>query len=185
MANASAIAQPGEVSRRQFLRVGLMGTVALSTVSVAAMLTGCSSLPVANGFRVWRESDLKVLRALIPAVLAGALPADGSEKSLVEETIHALDAFIYGTSRAGHKQIGQLFDLLSMPATRYTVVGLHEDWDKSSLADIDAFLERWKTSRFDMLRGAYMGLTQMIAMNWYMQPRSWAAINYIPPRVVV
>lgn len=185
MANASVVGRPIDESRRQFIRVGLMGALALSAASTAALLSGCSSPLIEKGFRVFRANDLKVLRALVPVVLAGALPADGTEKAVVEETIHAMDGFIYGTSRAGHKQIGQLFDLLSMPATRYAVVGLSDDWDKSSAADIGAFLERWETSRFDMLRGAYTGLTQMINMNWYMQPRAWAAINYIPPRVVV
>jgi hypothetical protein len=185
MANARVTDRPESESRRHFFRVGFMGALALSTASAVAVLAGCSTPPTAKGFRVLRDSDLKVLRALIPVVLAGAMPAGDAAKPLIEETMHALDAFIYGTSRAGHKQIGQLFDLLSMPATRYAVAGLHEDWDKSSVADITAFLERWKTSRFDMLRGAYTGVTQMIVMNWYMQPRAWTAINYIPPRVVV
>lgn len=178
-----AIGQPDDVSRRQFLRVGFMGALALSAISATALLTGCSSPPPAKGFRLFRESDLKVLRALLPVVLAGALPEGDSAKAAVEETIHTLDGFIFGTSRAGHKQIGQLFDLLSMPATRYTVVGLSDDWDKSSAKDISAFLGRWQTSRFHLLQAGYLGLTQMITMSWYLQPRSWAAINYVPPSV--
>jgi len=181
--NTPKTGQPDNESRRQFLRVGFLGALALSTVSTAALLTGCSTPPAAKGFRLFRESDLKVLRALVPVVLAGALPVGDSAQAAVEETIHTLDNFIFGTSRAGHKQIGQLFDLLSMPATRYAVVGLSDDWDKSSPEAINAFLARWQTSRFQMLRAGYMGLTQMINMSWYLQPRSWAAINYIPPRV--
>lgn len=180
-----AVDRPQDESRRQFLRVGFLGALALSAVSATSLLSGCSSPPAMTGFRLLRENDLKVLRALIPVVLAGALPADESEKAAIEETLHSLDSFLYATSRAGHKQIGQLFDLLSMPATRYAVVGLSDDWNKSSATDISAFLGRWQTSRFQMLRAGYLGLTQMINMSWYLQPRSWAAINYIPPRVVV
>lgn len=181
---SAAVADQPDASRRQFLKVGVLGAIALSTVSTAALLSGCSTPPAARGFRLLRESDLKVLRALVPVVLAGALPDGEAGKDALEDTLHTLDNFLFGTSRAGHKQIGQLFDLLSMPATRYTVAGLSNDWDKSSPADITAFLDKWRHSRFQMLRAGYMGLTQMINMIWYLQPRSWAAIGYVPPRVM-
>lgn len=175
---------PGDPGRRQFLRVGFWGGIALSTISAASLLSGCSSAPLATGLRLFRETDVKVLRALVPVVLAGEIEAGPTAVKTVDDTITALDDFLYVTSNAGHKQIHQLFDLLGMPFTRYAVAGLHEDWDKASPADIEGFLLRWRESRFQMLRGGYMALTQIINMTWYMQPRSWAVINYVPPRVV-
>lgn len=172
-------------SRRQFIRTGLLGVAALSLVSSAAVLTGCSSPPAARGFRLLRETDLKVLRALLPVALAGALPTDKTVAAAIEETLHTLDSFLFATSPGVHKQLAQLFDLLSMPATRYTVVGLRQDWDKASAAEIHAFMQRWSKSRIQMLRAAHVGLTQMISMSWYLQPRSWAAIGYVAPRAVV
>lgn len=177
--------QAAPLSRRQFLRVGFLGSVALSTISATALLTGCSSAPSAQGFRLLRDSDLKVLRALVPVVLAGELPAGDDGKAAVEDTLHTIDEVLLGTSRAGQKQLSQLFDLLHMPATRYTLVGLSDDWDEAKPEAIQAFLNHWRASRFDTLRAAYMGLTQLINMMWYTQPRAWAAINYMPPRVVV
>lgn len=182
------VARPGpaaDLSRRQFLRVGFLGSVALSTLSTAALLTGCSSVPAAQGFQVLRETDLKVLRALIPVVLAGELPAGSAAKAATEETLLAADKLLQGTSLAGQKQLAQLFDLMHMPLTRYTVVGLSDDWSEAAPTDIAAFLEHWRRSRFDTLRAGYAGLTQLINMVWYLQPRSWVAINYMPPRVVV
>lgn len=173
-----------EVSRRQLLRLGLFGSFALSTISATALLTGCSKVAVATGFRVLRESDLKVLRALIPVLLAGEIPDGEPGKAAVEETLHTLDNFLAHTSLVGQKQLGQLFDLMHMPATRYALVGLSNDWDESSAADIAGFLDHWRASRFETLRVGYLALTQMLNMMWYMQPRSWAAINYVPPRVV-
>ena len=175
---------PENPGRRQLLRAGFWGTVALSTVSTASLLSGCSSAPLAAGLRLFRETDVKVLRALVPVVLAGELPAGAAARPVVDDTITALDGFLYATSNAGHKLIHQLFDLLSMPFTRYTVAGLRSDWDAASHEEIESFLARWRDSRFEMLRGGYMALTQMINMTWYMQPHSWAAINYVPPRVV-
>lgn len=182
---APAPARPAEVSRRQFLRVGFFGSLALSTISATALLTGCSKKASASpGFHVLRDSDLKVLRALVPVALAGEIPAGDDGRSAVEETLHTLDKFLAQTSRVGQKQLGQLFDLMHMPATRYLMVGLSDDWDKASAADIGNFLEHWRTSRLETLRMGYMALTGMLNMMWYLQPRSWAAINYVPPRVV-
>lgn len=175
----------GGLSRRQFLRVGAMGGLVLSTVSATALLSGCSSPARAPGYTVLRESDLEILRALVPVVLAGALPAGEPGKTAVDETLHTLDAFLAGTSTAGQKQLGQLFDLMHMPATRYLVAGLHKPWPEASAADIAAFLEHWRHSRFELLRAGYVGLTQALNMMWYMQPRAWSAVGYEPPRVVV
>jgi hypothetical protein len=172
-------------SRRQFLRVGFFGALTLSLVSTTAILAGCSSPPAVRGFRLLRETDIKVLRALLPVVLAGALPTDKTAASAVEETLHTLDSFLFTTSPGVHQQMAQLFDLLSMPATRYTIVGLGQDWNAAAATDINAFLLRWSNSRVQMLRAAHLGLTQMITTSWYLQPRSWAAIAYVAPRVVV
>lgn len=172
------------LSRRQFLRIGLFGSMALSTISATALLTGCSRLTAAQGFQVLRDSDLKVLRAVVPVVLAGELPQDRTASAAVEETLHTFDAFLRGTSLTAQKQFGQLLDLLHMPVTRYTIAGLSSDWGEAAPAEIATFLEHWRRSRFDTLRAGYSGLTQAVNMMWYLQPRSWAAINYLPPRVV-
>lgn len=170
------------LSRRNFLKVGAMGALALSTVSATALLTGCASKPVATGFRLFRDSDLVVLRALLPVVLAGRLSANDVDSR--ERALHTLDEFLFSSSEAAHQQLGQLFDLLSMPATRYMVAGLSSSWAEASAADIQGFLERWKRSRFQMLRGGHIALTQMISMAWYLQPETWASIGYVPPKVI-
>lgn len=178
----SELSQGAELSRRNFLKVGAMGALALSTVSATAVLTGCASQPVANGFQLFRESDLEVLRALLPVVLVGRLKLDDTDAR--EKALHALDGFLYGSSEAAHKQLGQLFDLLSMSFTRYTIAGLSSPWSEASAEDIRHFLERWKKSRFQLLRGGHIALTQMISMAWYLQPETWASIGYEPPKVI-
>lgn len=171
------------VSRRQFFKVSGSAALVLSTVSATAVLTGCAKAPVANGFRLFRESDLQVLRALFPVVMAGRLKPD--DKVATEKVLHVMDDFLYGTSEAGHQQIHQLFDLLSMPLTRYTVVRLSSPWESASVEEIQGFLTRWSQSRFQLLRGAYIALTQMMAMSWYQQPETWVGIGYVPPVVIV
>lgn len=172
-------------NRRQFLRTGVFGALALSTVSTTALLTGCSASPAAKGLQVFRDSDVKVLTALIPAVMKGALPADGTKAVRIAEAIHSLDDFLSAAALASQKQILQLFDLLSFPLTRYTVAGLSSRWEESTEADVEAFLQRWSESRIGLLRGGLLALSQLISMGWYLQPSSWAAIGYQPPHVVV
>lgn len=176
-------AAPG-VSRRQFLRVGTLGALTLATVSTTALLTGCASSPRAPGLAVLRESDLEVLRALAPVVLAGELPEGEAAQVAIDETLKTLDAFLATTSAAGQKQLAQLFDLLHMPATRWAVAGVSDPWPEAAATDIAGFLAHWRDSRFDMLRAGYTALTSMLNMMWYLQPRSWDAIGYQPPRVL-
>lgn len=175
---------PLQAGRRDFLRVGVLGAMALSTVSFSAMLTGCASAPPASGLRVLRESDLVLLRALMPVVLEGAFPTDDSREKVLNDSLQLLDSLLVGSSNAGQQQVRQLFDLMTFAPTRRLVVGLEQDWAQAAAADINVFLNSWRNSRIGMLRAGYLALTQMLTMNWYLQPRSWAAINYVPPRVV-
>lgn len=161
-----------------------MGSIALSTVSATALLTGCASAPLASGFKVLRDTDVVILRALTNVVLEGELPSGADRTAAIDDTVKTLDGFLAGTSVAGQKQLLQLFDLMHMPATRYTVVGLSSPWDEAAPADIAQFLSHWRNSRFEMLRAGYTGLTQALNMMWYMLPRSWAALGYQPPHVL-
>lgn len=177
--------RPGGVSRRQFLRIGVMGGIALSTVSATALLTGCASAPLAPGFSVLRGTDLVTLRAVAGVVLSAELPADAPARAAaLDETLKTLDTFLSGTSVAGQKQLLQLLDLMHMPATRYAVAGVSQPWDEASPDSIGKFLEHWRNSRFETLRAGYNGLTQALNMMWYLQPRAWAAIGYEPPHVL-
>ncbi len=182
--NDMSPAQHINSGRRDFLRAGLFGTMALSTVSLTAMLTGCASAPPAAGMRVLRESDLVVLRALMPVVLDGAFPVDESREKVLTESLQLLDALLEGSSGAGQQQVRQLFDLMTFAPTRRLVAGLAQDWAHASPTEINDFLNAWRNSRIGLLRAGYLALTQMLTMNWYMQPRSWAAIHYVPPQVV-
>lgn len=161
-----------------------MGSMALATVSTTALLTGCASAPLASGFKVLRDTDVVILRALTNVVLEGELPTGADRAAAIDDTVKTLDGFLTGTSVAGQKQLLQLFDLMHMPATRYTVVGLSSPWDEAAPADIAQFLAHWRNSRFETLRAGYTGLTQALNMMWYMQPRSWAALGYEPPHVL-
>lgn len=171
------------VSRREFLRTGLFGGLLLAGGSSAALLTGCASSSQAPGFVFLRPQDVTVVRALIPVVLAEAIPA--GDQAALERTLHAVDDFIASTSPAAMDQLRQLFDLLSLPPARVLLAGLWDDWPQASPADIEAFLLRWRDSRFGMLRAGYAGLVKIITASWYLLPESWVAIGYQAPVRVI
>lgn len=173
------------LGRRQFLKLGFWGTVALGGVSTTALLTGCSSAPVAQGYRLLRAGDVALLTALLPVVLKGALPEGEARQAAVTETLHSLDSLAFHSSVEAHKQVRQLFDLLTFAPSRWLVAGVHSDWPDASEADVEKFLLGWRSSRVGLLRGAYAALVQMIEMSWYLLPQSWPAIAYVPPRKVV
>lgn len=176
---------PALPERRIFLKLGLWSGLALGTVSTTALLAGCSNPPSAKGYRLLREGDITLFRALIPAVLEGALPTGAARAQALDDTLHSLDQLLFYSSRSAHKQLKQLFDMLTFAPTRLLMARVGSDWSELPEADVAAFLKRWKTSSLGMLRGAYAAICQMIEMSWYLQPQSWPAIGYAPPRKVL
>lgn len=183
-----AVTRPlaADMGRRQFLKTGLWSGLGLATVSsMTFVLGGCSKPPVATNFLLLREGDITLFRALLPVILAGALPTGAAQAKALDETLHSLDELLYYSSEAGHQQLGQLFDLLTFAPTRYLTTGLGHSWAEASAADVDAALQHLKNSGVGLLRSAYIGLLQMSEMAWYLQPQSWVSIGYAHPVKIV
>ena len=158
-------------TRRQFLKTGLAGGLLLD-------LAACSRLAENTG-----RSAL--LKALIPVVLAGALPTEAARaETLITRTITGVDQTIAGLSLATQKEIGELFDLLTFAPTRMLAAGIWSPWDQAKPEEIGKFLENWRLSRFDLLKSGYAALHDLIFGAWYARPDTWAAIGYPgPPKV--
>ena len=155
-------------TRREFLKTGLAGGLLLN-------LAACSR-PAKNDGRA------QVLSALIPVMLAGALttqPEDASRQ--INRTLYGVEAAITGLSLAAQAEIGELFDLLTFPLTRMLAAGLWSPWKDATPASLNAFLESWRHSRFDLLKSGYAALHDLILGTWYAQPESWAVIGYPGP----
>ncbi len=162
------------ISRRKFLKTGLTGALLLN---VAA----CNR-PSQNGGRS------AVLKALIPVILAGALPVDPADpaklEALITRTIIGVDKAISGLSLATQKEIGELFDLLAFAPTRMLAAGIWSSWELAKPEEIGKFLESWRHSRFDLLKSGYAALHDLIFGAWYAHPDTWVAIGYPGPPMV-
>ena len=165
-------------SRRTFIAVGVAG---------AAVLAAAQFLPRGSSRR---NPSLKALdaegeaivAAIVPAMLAGALPEGVDARAdAIRETISAIDDAILGLPPRARKELEQLFALLASAAGRFALARTTESWTAMTLADVQAFLERLRASRWSLLRAAYDALHQLVMASWYGNPRAWAAIGYAGP----
>ena len=163
------------VSRRRFLQVGAAGVAVLV---LARML----DRPEPALMRVLDRDGVALVRALVPVVLAGALPPAGTARdAAVSQVVDAFDRAVSGLSPAVRAEIGELLGVLHFAPSRVALTGLWHPVHEASSEEIAAFLARWRTSRFDLLRAGYQALTQLIQASWYDNPASWAAIGYPGP----
>ena len=171
------------LTRRNLLKIGLMGSAFLATAGLTASLSGCSASTPKAGFAVIRESDLAFLHALIPVMLAGAVTAEQIPQA-VEGTLASLDYSLNHVSPELLKLTVQLFDVLTMPITRGPLTGVWGSWENASPADVQAFLERWQNSSIGLLKMGHASLLQLVMMSWYSRAESWAHCGYPGPPTV-
>jgi hypothetical protein len=156
-----------DVSRRQFLQVGIAGAIVLATVPVM-------SRP--------RAATAALVGALAPVVLAGALPVEPAARAqAVREVVVGFERGVAAMSPAVQEEIADLFGLLAFAPTRILFTGLASSVERSAPDQIATFLARWRRSDFDLLRAGYRALTQLIQASWYDNPASWGAIGYPGP----
>lgn len=171
------------LSRRGLLKVGLLGSAFLATAGLTATLSGCSASAPHAGLAIIRTSDLPFLRALIPVMLEGAVPAEKMPLA-VAGTLESLDYNLDRLSPELLKLTVQLFDVLAMPVTRGPLTGVWGSWANASAEDTRAFLARWQNSSLDLLKMGHASLLQLVMMSWYGRPESWAHCGYPGPPTV-
>jgi hypothetical protein len=155
------------INRRQFIRTGLLGAVALG---VAARLAAPHPAP---GFAA-DAADRQLIAALGRGML-GSLPAT-APISVVDNTLAA----IAGLPLASQAELRQLFDLLQQPLARMAL-GLRPAWQDASAEQVRATLDGWRYSRLTLLRSAYQGLHGLLYAGWYGDTASWAGMSYQLP----
>lgn len=173
---------PG-LSRRSLLKIGLCASAFLSTVGLTASLSGCSASASANGFMALRDSDLPILRALIPVMIAGSL-GHATVSQAAEDTLRGIDFSLAALSPEMLKLTRQLFDVLALGITRGPLTGVWGRWENASAEQVREFLQRWQNSSLDLLRMGHGSLLQLVGMAWYASPNAWAHCGYPgPPKI--
>lgn len=171
------------LSRRGLLKFSLGATAFLATAGLGASLSGCSSSTPASGFAILRRGDLLFLRALIPVLLDGAVPAEKMSHA-VDSTLANLDNGLNHLSPEMLKLTQQLFDVLGLTVTRGPLTGVWGSWENASADEIRQFLDRWENSSLDLLRMGHSSLLQLVMMAWYSRQESWGHCGYPGPPAV-
>jgi len=123
-----------------------------------------------------------ILRAIVPIMLAGALPAEPAARAAaIAQTLSALDTAIGGLPAAAQAELAQLFDLLSLPPVRLGIARIDAPWAQAAPEQVRACLDRFRGSSVQLLRAAYDAMHQLTFAAWYGNPQAWAAIGYPGP----
>lgn len=163
-------------TRRQFIKVGIAGGLVLAGVR---FLDRPQEAAAADGFTFLDPRSASAVAAIIPVVLAGALPSDGAaRKAAIDATVAGFDRAVSGLSGAVQKEVAELFSILRFAPARLMFTGLWTSLEESPPEEIAAFLRRWRHSRFDIQRAGYQAITQLLQAAWYGNPASWSAIGY-------
>lgn len=162
-------------SRRSFLKVGLLGTLALAT---AGGLYRMTRPPEAPHQFIMDDAARSVLAAVVPAMLKGAIAPASPD---VDAAITRVNDAIAGLSLSAQKEIQDLFALLALGPSRRLLAGVPNDWHEAKQEDVAAFLQDWRFSRLASFQGAYHGLHDLITGSWYSHESTWASIGYPGP----
>lgn len=158
-----------KLSRRQLLHTGVLGGLTLALAGRLALP------PAAPGFAA-NVADRQLITVLARGML-GPLPASGPLQ-LADNVLAA----IAGLPLAVQAELRQLFDLLQQPLARRLLAGVAAPWPEASAEEVHAFLQRWRHSRFSLLRSGYLALHSLLYAGWYGHAASWDAIDYrLPP----
>lgn len=166
------------ITRRQFLQIGLAGSAAL--FAVGAFERAFAAVALAP--RTLPAPDARIVRALAPVVLAGALPTRTREReAALQRVVDGFHRSVVALDDRSREELSRLLGLLRLRPSRLALAGLWRPLEDAQPADIAGFLESWRASRFDLLRAAYGAITQLIQAAWYDDPSAWAGIGYPGP----
>jgi hypothetical protein len=167
------------ISRRTFITTGILGAAALAT---AHWLRGPHAPPGDATLRMLDADAQAILGAIVPVMLAGALPdAAGARRLAIADTVRGIDTAVSGLPPSAQDELRQLFALLSLPPARLAIARVSEPWNLASEADVRACLDRFRGSSLMLLRSAYGALHQLTFAAWYGNPAAWARIGYPGP----
>jgi hypothetical protein len=166
-----------ETSRRTFLRAGALAALVLAAGGTIYRATH----PPAPGRFVLDGEARAALHAIIPAILAGALPDAARREAAIMATTEGVHQAILGLPFATQKEVQDLFGLLARAPARRVLTGIQGSWANASPAEVSRWLQDWRLHRLGLLRSAYQALHDLVLGAWYADPSSWAAIGYPGP----
>jgi len=165
-------------TRRQFLKVGASGALLLLTARAGRVQAGSEATRRPALDRGARE----VIAAIVPVMLAGALPADQlARASRIAATVDGVDGAVAALPPHAQAELQDLFTLLGFAPTRWMLAGVSRPWGEAPPEEIAAFLGHWRTSSWSLKQQAYRALHDLVIGSFYAEPANWPPIGYPGP----
>lgn len=171
---------PASPSRRRVIFTGAAGLAALA---IARWLQPTPASDASRAGAPGLSADgADVVRALVPALLDGALPPDPhARRAAIDETVAAVATAIEGLPPDTRHELDTLFALLAFAPARILIGGVDASWRDATVDAANGFLGRLRASRLVQKRAAYDALHQLTFAAWYANAARWPAIGYPGP----
>jgi hypothetical protein len=166
------------------IKTGIIGGLLLVTVRIVygPFREEAHFLENGDDYIFLTAEDAMVVASIAPVILNGALPEEGSEYDIaIMEIVKGVDKTVTGLTPSVQGEVRDLFDLLTFPLTRRWLACVSRPWHDARQDEIVKFLRWWQKSRFNLLRGAYKALHEIITASWYGNERSWSVTGYPGP----
>lgn len=184
LAQAATAASGAALTRRDVLRVGA-GFAALAAVGAALGGCGQAAAPPAQGYAFLQPDDVALFSALVPSVVTELGSFDAAKrKTLIDATLRNIDASLAALQQGSAKEVRKLLDLLAIAPLRYALTGVGA-WNEAGVEKMQAFIARWRGSRFGTLNAGANVLVKLTASSFYVLPESWPSTGYPGPLAYV
>ena len=180
---ASTVTRPPAPASPSRRRVIFTGAAGLAALAIARWLQPTPAPDASSAGAPGLSADgADVMRALVPALLDGALPADrAARRAAIDETVAAVATAIEGLPPTTRHELDTLFALLAFAPARILIAGIDTNWRDATVGAANGFLERLRASRLAQKRAAYDALHQLAFAAWYANAARWPAIGYPGP----
>lgn len=118
------------------------------------------------------------LEAIFPVALGLQFKDANERKTFFNATLAEVEQIITQLDAEDRKNLLKLFWALNFPPTKLYLTGFWYPWEQIAAADIKNLLENWKNSQSEEKRNAFVALTQLPALGWYVSKESGPTIGY-------
>ncbi|MCK0537002.1 Tat pathway signal protein [Alcanivorax quisquiliarum] len=172
------------ISRRDFIRFGLIGGAVVASGATLSTLTGCAreSQP-ASGFRHLRDSDLTLLRPLAPWLLAGAFEPTPAN---VDHALRQMDLLLDSAVPGARAELYKLLDGLHLAPMRWFLTSSWRAFDKQTPEQLRDTVRNWSERGIGLSRLALRAICQPLVWGWYLTEEGVRHTGYpgTPKKVV-
>lgn len=182
MADYAHKLRDGGLSRRQFLGVSMLGSLAIYSGSGLAALTTAREVHASTfASDLLRPVDVAYFSAVLPAVIIQA-----ESPSATQSFLSSMERMLTPASPHTLGAIQDLVDLLTGALTRQVMTLSWTDWPDMTTEQATEVLEDWRDSSLGLKRAAYGLTTSLVRTAWYMQPGAQALSGYpgAPKKIV-